>query len=126
MNDKGYDQFWVGPTKTKSVRAHRKAWELFVGPIPDDTDVLHVCDNRRCVNWVKHLFLGDQALNMADMCAKLRQVRGHGKGNLLNADGVRLIRSSDLPAIELADMFLVSPVTINVIRRGETWRDVAI
>lgn len=124
LNDKGYGLFWTGPGKADRDKAHRAAWSLNVGPIPDDTDLLHSCDNRKCVNWERHLFLGDQALNMADMCAKLRQVRGHGKGNLLTADGVRFIRSSDAPTLDLADQFLVSAVTINVIRRGDTWRDI--
>lgn len=32
------------------VRAHRFAYELFVGPIPSGYDIDHVCRNRRCVN----------------------------------------------------------------------------
>lgn len=31
-------------------RAHRFAYELFVGPIPDGLEIDHLCRNRRCVN----------------------------------------------------------------------------
>ncbi len=51
--------------------AHRIAWKLAGKKIPKGKHVLHKCDNRRCVN-VDHMFLGDQALNMADKKAKGR------------------------------------------------------
>lgn len=54
--------------------AHRVAWELANGPIPDGLFVLHHCDNRACVR-PDHLFLGTQGDNVRDMYAK---GRGHG------------------------------------------------
>ena len=51
QNGRGYGQFWDG---SKKVYAHRFAYELLVGPIPDGLELDHVaalgCVNRHCVN----------------------------------------------------------------------------
>jgi hypothetical protein len=49
---RGYGQFsvQVAPGKWKSRRAHRVAYELLVGPIPEGLQLDHLCRNRRCVN----------------------------------------------------------------------------
>lgn len=44
----GYGQF--GPSHGVSIGAHRFAYELVHGPIPDGFDVHHKCLTRRCVN----------------------------------------------------------------------------
>ena len=56
--------------------AHRVAWMLMVGDIPEGVRVLHRCDNPRCVN-PDHLFLGSDADNVADMMAKGRHRQGN-------------------------------------------------
>ncbi len=33
-----------------SLKAHRVAYELYIGPIPDGLQIDHLCRNRRCVN----------------------------------------------------------------------------
>lgn len=43
----GYGRFWMDGT---SRPAHRVAYELAVGPIPDGMQLDHLCRNRRCVN----------------------------------------------------------------------------
>ena len=60
-------------------RAHRIAYMLAHGPIPDDLWVLHTCDTPRCCN-PAHLFLGTVADNNADMIAKGRDARGERSG----------------------------------------------
>ena len=43
----GYGSFWLAP----SMRlAHRVAWEMLVGPIPEGLTLDHLCRNRACVN----------------------------------------------------------------------------
>jgi hypothetical protein len=55
----------------KTVKAHRIAWELEYGPVPQGLYVLHTCDNPPCVR-PEHLFLGTQFANMRDMVSKGR------------------------------------------------------
>ena len=62
--------------------AHRVAWEMKHGPIPAGLDVLHKCDNPPCVA-DEHLFLGTNADNVADCCAKGRQAQGDSHGSRL-------------------------------------------
>lgn len=45
----GYGTFWVREDQ-QLRRAHRYAYELLVGPIPDGLDLDHLCRVRACVN----------------------------------------------------------------------------
>ena len=85
-------------SKGKQLRAHRVAWELENGPIPDGYMVRHTCDNRACVNSA-HLLLGTHQDNMQDMSSRNRQKRK------LTHDQVRYIRYSDATASNLAEVF---------------------
>lgn len=71
----------------KGVLAHRMAWELANGEIPDGMKVLHKCDNPPCCN-PNHLFLGTQLDNIKDRDTKGRQVapKGEQNGNCVLSD----------------------------------------
>ncbi len=66
---KGYGKFSVAHQRWRF--AHRVAWELVHGSVPEGLFVLHRCDTPACVE-VNHLFLGTLQDNAADMVAKKR------------------------------------------------------
>jgi len=47
-NPGGYGQIWANGKAAR--HAHRIAYELLVGPIPDDLELDHLCRVRHCVN----------------------------------------------------------------------------
>ena len=56
------------------VKAHRYAYQLYIGPVPSKMEVMHECDNPSCVN-PQHLRLGTHQENMRD--AGARGLLGH-------------------------------------------------
>lgn len=71
----GYGRFMFGGS---TLQAHRLAFELKGGLIPDGQLVCHKCDNPPCVR-PDHLFVGDHFANARDMAAKGRSARFNGK-----------------------------------------------
>lgn len=68
----GYGQFSAKVDgRWTMLRAHRVAWQLTHGEIPEGLHVLHKCDNPACVR-PSHMWLGTQAENLADMRQKGR------------------------------------------------------
>lgn len=120
LQHKGYGFGWFrfGDFVTRS--AHRASWIIHRGS-PGDLHVLHSCDNRRCVN-PKHLFLGTNADNMADMRAKGRSAKGPKQAKArLTDDKVRAIKASSDRTCDLARRYRVSYGTVAAIRHGRSW-----
>lgn len=66
----GYGQFAISADVPET--AHRMAFKVFKGKIPDGLFVCHSCDNRSCFN-PSHLFLGTCQDNVTDMFSKGRE-----------------------------------------------------
>lgn len=126
----GYGHFsYRRDGKGFTVKAHRFAYELLVGPIPDETMVLHECDTPACVR-PDHLHLGDHARNMAEMYDRGRGNKSHGTAHhasKLDDDKVREIRrryAAGERQVPLAREFGVAQGIISDVVRRKTWRHV--
>lgn len=137
----GYGQVKI---EGRSYGAHRIAWQLTNGPIPDGKSVLHRCDNPPCVR-PDHLFIGTQSDNIKDAFAKGRAsapgggyrgehppesvARGshHGRSKLTE-DKVREIRSlaaEGWTLARLSERYGVRMSTLSYVIRRETWAHIA-
>lgn len=120
-DNNGYGKINEGGAGGSMLCAHRVAWELKNGPIPEGMDVLHTCDHPPCCNDA-HLFLGTPAANSADMAKKGRQARGerHGCVKLTAAD-VAEIRCSRRFLREIAVEYGICKQHASDIRLGKRW-----
>lgn len=110
----------------KSLRAHRVAYELFVGPIEEGTQICHHCDNGACVR-PAHLFQGTIADNLHDMVEKGRSLTGEKNVKAkVTAEDVseirRLYAQGNMTQQQLAVLFDLKQITISNIVLHKTWR----
>lgn len=105
----------------KNWLAHRVAWILTNGAIPNDRIVCHKCDNPPCCN-PDHLFLGTFSDNSRDRDQKGRRTiligEKHGRAKLTDSEAEEIKKSSKTQ-YELARQYNVSQSLVSLIRRGE-------
>lgn len=126
LKPNGYGQF----RGSKSMLAHRSSYFIFIGDIPENMNVLHMCDNPPCVN-PAHLFLGTQKDNMRDMHSKNRNgvTSHHGENHPLSKLTLKIVkRIRDVRKKfgysynKIAKDYGVNPSTIRRIIIGEYWK----
>jgi hypothetical protein len=109
--------------------AHRIAYELDKGEqIPDGIEALHECDNPPCCN-PRHVFLGTQKDNIADMHAKGRAGdcrlfgENHGRAKLKDHQVEEIrdrYRKEGLTQAQLAGIYGIGPSQISRIILGQS------
>lgn len=130
--------------RKRGVLAHRLAWILAHGPIPDGMNVLHRCDTPQCVN-VDHAFVGTQLDNVRDMMSKgrggwlsgsehreRRRPEGYARGEAngssrLTSESVIEIRALHVKGVSgrsIATQLRVDKTTIQKVLRGISWKSV--
>jgi hypothetical protein len=123
ITEEGYGRITI---KGRRWYAHRLAFVLYIGEIPEGMCVCHTCDNRKCIN-PEHLFLGTQADNNLDMTRKGRRNAAHGmkqNGARLSNGDVIFIRQSEWPTKKLAELYGVHRNTITAARYGHSYKNV--
>lgn len=117
LSDGGYGRYG------EHQRAHRVAYELYRGPIPEGFFVCHTCDVRHCVN-PAHLFLGTAQDNIADMVAKGRSrgPRGELQGRCrLTESDVRAIYAASGNYVDIGHGYGISAEHVGNIKRRKRW-----
>ena len=111
-------------------KAHRVAWRLTFGPIPEGKNINHLCDVPPCCE-PSHLWCGTQAENMLDMAAKGRGRRSAPRGedsasaklNWHVVREIRALRTTGWTLRQLADKFGISPSQISNVANNLQWID---
>lgn len=116
-NDSGYG-------RVTGAMAHRVAYQLFNGPVPDDILIRHRCDNPGCCN-PRHMLLGTNLDNMGDAVRRKRTARGRGHVNtrISERDAAYIKANPDrLTLRALAERFGIAVSTCSYIRSGRSWK----
>ena len=117
----------IGHSRRQYTSAHRAAYEVFVGAIPEGLHVRHNCDNPWCVN-PEHLVVGTPADNMDDMVRRGRSLKGKMNPQAkLTEDDVRDIKRrlrAGQMQTDIAAQYGVWQSAIQKISSGESWRHI--
>lgn len=122
-----YDKGGYGKTRylQKTFRAHRLAYLLNYGDIPQGMMVLHSCHNRPCCN-PRHLRVADHRTNMRDMVEAGRSSRGEkqSKAKLTTEKvlQIRILCQKGMKQCDVAHKFNISKHTVWDILHEKTWK----
>lgn len=128
-----YDRSGYGRVRYqgKTRFAHRVAYQVFVGPIPEGLCVLHSCHTPACIN-PDHLRVGTPKDNAEDRVRAGRNAlcsgENHGRAKLTleKAHNIRQTYSSgNYTQSEVGSLFGVGQQLISRIVRGERWKESA-
>jgi hypothetical protein len=107
-----------------TVRAHRFIYERVFGRLLPKIEVMHSCDNRRCVA-LQHLSPGAHQFNLLDAANKGRTPQGAKNGqSKLTVRQVRAIRrrvAAGEPQASVAKRFGISQWHVSDIARRKCW-----
>lgn len=119
LHRSGYAAITVGG---KHSTAHREAYKLWVGAIPKDKEVCHLCHIKHCYN-PQHLKLGTHKENM-EMSVKAGRI---GTPKVINAKiafNVKQLLNKGINNTNIATRLGIPQTVVADIKRGKTWRHV--
>jgi hypothetical protein len=124
----GYGVIGLGHRGDGTAKAHRVAYQLYKGDIPQGMNVLHSCDLPCCVN-PAHLRLGTLSDNSQDCVARGRHKIPDNRGERatwakLNVEKVEQIKKREMAGTAYARLYGVSKSTIYQIWSGRNWSTV--
>lgn len=130
ISDMGYGRIWTrrkgldGKKQNKMFLAHRVAYFIAHGEIPDRMSVCHHCDNPPCCN-PEHLFIGTHDDNMHDRAVKGRALPPKRRLSVQEIVEIKSLLKRRHTIYEIAKRFEIHPFTVSGIRRGIRHKEIA-
>jgi hypothetical protein len=116
-----YGRVWFN---NRNALAHRVAYQLAKGEIPDGLMVRHTCDNPACCN-PNHLILGTHTENMADRRERNRQAKGEKHyASKLTATQAMEVYNSSLKQYEIAKLYNIDRTIVSKIKLKKIWKHI--
>lgn len=110
----------------ENISVHRWVYENYFGVIPQDYVVMHMCDNKICIN-PAHLKIGTQWANMRDCTIKGRRPHGNKNGGArLSKEEVSFLRAdydSGINRKQIEEKYGVSKATVWRIGTRRSWKE---